>query len=501
MASPPPPYANVTGISRAVMKDSPQETFSNYDGNARAGELVVNLDVDPPTLYIGNSLGNLNQVTGNGGGNASLPLANGSSNFDIATANGNVTVTTNGTNTWTFDDNGNLTIPNGGNINFVNTGGITQAVNEDLRFTVSDDEEDGWAIQSIVNDGAGNDLTRMQVMYDGVAINVDIPNNNYRWDFRDSGEFDVPKSIRGPVGGNLVISIGDQLGSNTFIDLQTRSYVGDALISNIQIANPNVTVSTASGAYNWAFGGDGLLTLPDGAIIDTTGNNFEVRAVENTNFEANAVVNIYTDTSNNGWQWQFDDSGKLNLAGGGSIIESIANSSLDPTLPNVSTMVLTPDSNYTSQILVLDPTAPGHLHLRTFASSNIDQPNANLFLGGEDTAFEVTSGSGNEARIHSGGNTWIFENSGNLTLPGNIVGASANVEIAADGYSWTFTNIGVVSNPTVTYSALPSANTAGYRAFISDANLVASGNFGNAVSGGGSNTVPVYSDGTNWRIG
>jgi hypothetical protein len=50
MANPPPPYDNITGISRAVMKDNAQETLANYDGNARPGELVVNLVVDPPAL-------------------------------------------------------------------------------------------------------------------------------------------------------------------------------------------------------------------------------------------------------------------------------------------------------------------------------------------------------------------------------------------------------------------------------------------------------------------
>jgi len=62
MANPPPPYSDITGISRAVMKDNAQTTIVNYDGNARPGELVVNLVVDPPTLYIGNNAGQLTTV-------------------------------------------------------------------------------------------------------------------------------------------------------------------------------------------------------------------------------------------------------------------------------------------------------------------------------------------------------------------------------------------------------------------------------------------------------
>ena len=68
MANPPPPYADITGISRAVMKDNAQVTLANYNGNARPGELVVDQTTDQ--VYIGNSLGALTQIAagiGNGG--------------------------------------------------------------------------------------------------------------------------------------------------------------------------------------------------------------------------------------------------------------------------------------------------------------------------------------------------------------------------------------------------------------------------------------------------
>ena len=53
------------------------------------------------------------------------------------------------------------------------------------------------------------------------------------------------------------------------------------------------------------------------------------------------------------------------------------------------------------------------------------------------------------------------------------------------------------------FSSLPSAPSAGAgtRAFITDGNLSAATNFAAQVQGGGSNNVPVYSDGTNWLIG
>ena len=101
MPQTPPPYANIAGISRADMKDNAQETLVNYDGNARPGELVV--DLTTYQLYIGNADGNLNVVSG-GGGNGSPGGINkqvqfndsgafgGNPNFTFDKAVSNVTV-------------------------------------------------------------------------------------------------------------------------------------------------------------------------------------------------------------------------------------------------------------------------------------------------------------------------------------------------------------------------------------------------------------------------
>jgi hypothetical protein len=113
-----------------------------------------------------------------------------------------------------------------------------------------------------------------------------------------------------------------------------------------------------------------------------------------------------------------DNTGNLILAGGNSVIQSVANSSLEPNYPNTSTMVFTPDALYSSQSLVLDPTGPSHIHLRA-PGANIDEPDANIFLGGEESSFEVGYYNGNVPNlyIHSGGNTWTFDNGGTLLFP------------------------------------------------------------------------------------
>jgi hypothetical protein len=49
-------------------------------------------------------------------------------------------------------------------------------------------------------------------------------------------------------------------------------------------------------------------------------------------------------------------------------------------------------------------------------------------------------------------------------------------------------------------ATLPGASTlgAGARAFVIDSSVTT---FGTTVAGGGSGKVPVYSDGTNWKVG
>ena len=73
MANPPPPYDDITGISRAVMKVNAQVTIENYNGNARPGDLVVDQITDQ--VFIGNSSGALTQIAAGitNGGSSGLP--------------------------------------------------------------------------------------------------------------------------------------------------------------------------------------------------------------------------------------------------------------------------------------------------------------------------------------------------------------------------------------------------------------------------------------------
>jgi hypothetical protein len=157
MANPPPPYANVTGISRTIMKDNSSDTIADYNGNARPGEMVV--DLTNNNIYIGNANGNLTLINSSGGGtgnavpagsvgavqlNAGGNLFGNSANLtfvnntlttgDIIPVADNVNFLGNATNRWAnlfigslISGNTTLTLASSGNIN-LNPGGTANSL-------------------------------------------------------------------------------------------------------------------------------------------------------------------------------------------------------------------------------------------------------------------------------------------------------------------------------------------------------------------------------------
>lgn len=213
---------------------------------------------------------------------------------------------------------------------------------------------------------------------------------------------------------NIIMGTGDEFGS-----------------AGLYLAPGNASIANSAVQYLRVRGGD----APTHIHLDTGNNEFYDQYFGDdgkfVRLDAGDFGNVTIGTQNpgNSFNWSFTSDGNLILADGNSVIQSIANSSLDPLNPNVSTMVLIPDPGYGSQALVLDPTATGHIHLRA-PGANIDEPSANIFLGGEDSSFEVGyyDGAAPNVFVHSGGNTWTFGTDGILTFPGNLVIAgNANV--------------------------------------------------------------------------
>jgi hypothetical protein len=137
----------------------------------------------------------------------------------------------------------------------------------------------------------------------------------------------------------------------------------------------------------------------------------------------------FATTSSNVFVGNQTISGSINF-GDGSIIQSTSASSGDGN--GYTTLTLQPDTSLaTDQYVVLDPTTPNHIHIR--AGGIIDSSSAYLYLGGEKSNVVVRNldNSFNEkhwvqinSQTGSTQHTWIFDDDGTLSVPGDITGAS-----------------------------------------------------------------------------
>jgi len=165
-------------------------------------------------------------------------------------------------------------------------------------------------------------------------------------------------------------------------------------------------------------------------------------------------------------------------------------------------------------------TAVGYSALTTATTANYNTAVGYRALNAALTGAGNT-GLGSDALLLATGanNTAIGYLAGNALTTGSnntVIGHDADVSSATVSNEVTLGNSSVTSfripgltltfsvkyfnHGTLTVATLPAAATAGAgaRAFVTDANATT---FASIVAAGGANGVPVYSDGTNWRIG
>lgn len=115
--------------------------------------------------------------------------------------------------------------------------------------------------------------------------------------------------------------------------------------------------------------------------------------------------------------------------------------------------------------------------------------------------FKLSAGSNFRLRYNALLSTWYcVDRSPMLTetfLAVAVTDISGNLAEIVD-VSCTNLFAEVIEQTPIAVAALGSAVNPGQRKFVTDANATT---FASIVAGGGANVVPVYSDGTNWRIG
>ena len=413
---------------------------------------------------------------------------------------GNVTIQSWDTNTntqggvWTFDGNGNLTIPKSINGNGNAQLDLGNYINEAYLTTTTDDSTALWleATQAWlyasddVNISSGNTNVSISAS-SAVIINTDTSNANQTWTFEGDGNLILP-------GNAIAINYADGnrvFGNVTFRDEIVIGTGTSNLISGLYLA-PS---SSSANANMYLRVRGNINDEPTHIHFDTGNNQYYNQYIGDDNkyiLLANTgdIVINSNDVTGNTAQWTFGADGQLTLPGNLVITGNTSVFGTD------SALIQSTDD---LPLIAISSGANGAIatswveDIGNIGTSNIASVYANPTVGSKIVRIAVGQNGG------PGPNLWDFSANGTTIFPGDLIGNGASPAPSISGFSSV--SAGVFTSSVVAYASLPVATTAGRRAFINDANLVAAGNFGTIVSGGGANNVPVYSDGSDWRIG
>jgi hypothetical protein len=288
----------------------------------------------------------------------------------------------------------------------------------------------------------------------------------------DGGTYETTVQVVTPTA-NRTISFPDATGTVALVagssgQLTYNSAGAQAGLTSASIGSTGeINISLAGAAStppvsftgSWFTGGTATTTKPQ-LLIEPTGTTSTAWSTSGTGLGVNAASGF-----------------------GGSLLELQVNGTRQLAVSSVGTIIA--------------PTTTNRTAIHTYSNTNglgidgstnvIYSPNTQPTLRLKVTSVTGTQGLEFDAR--SGG---LIKFSTDLAIARD----SAGVIKITDGSTGT----GYVKQVPVLVSQLPAAATvgAGTRGFVSDAT---STTFAAAPVGGGANTVPVYSDGTNWLIG
>jgi len=494
---------------------------------------------------------------------AALPIANGISSIDIATSGGNVTVKAGSANNWIFGTDAVLSAPNGSQIvpagnNFnIYTNDVSGAVQF---FTDVTGNNHNWSFDGYgyTNLPFSQGFTNTAVITSVGAGNIMLqagagPTQN--WNFDSTGNLTLPGNtfaVNYANGTQVSLGGGGNTGNVTFSD-QTVIGTGDEYGGGGLYLAPG-TNSSANLQFLRVRGGD----YPTHIHLDTGNNNYfdqyfgaDFRYVK-LEANGNIVINADDDEGNSA-TWTFDTTGNLTLPGN-TFAMNYANGTQVPlgggatgatgavgatgapgaTGPEGASGPIgaTGTEGATGPQGATGPEGLAGPVGSTGASGEIGATGSQGATGlqgdmgstgatglpGIDGATGATGASGLQGDIGSTGATGANGLDGATGATGasgiqGLTGATGSVGASGPEGATGATGLGGAIGPegatgatgagligSTVYASLPSP-TAGARGFITDGNLVAAGNFAAQVSGGGANSVPVYSDGTNWYIG
>ena len=371
----------------------------------------------------------------------------GSDNLYVKLANtGNIVLNANdnagNTGQWTFDTTGNLTLPNSGYL-VVATGIVGSGASPapslsgfDSLSAISANLSGNVTADYFI--GNGSQLTGLPASYTDANVTSLLSNLGSN---TISGTGNITTSAN--ISGNYI------LGNAAFMTGIPASY-GNSDVATFLAAFGSNTISTSgnvtagnflgsgtdvdivAGSYDWSFDSTGNLTLPGNTFAVNYANGTAVSLGGNYG-NANVATFLAAYGSNT-----ISTSGNItagNLIGNISITGNVTGTG---TNVNVVAGAYTWTFNNTGNLVLSGNTFAVNYANGTAVSLGGNYGNSNV------ATFLAAFGSN---AISTSGNVTANNFIGNISITGNVSGTSANVEIVAGVYEWTFDNTGKSTFP------------------------------------------------------
>ena len=458
---------DVTNAAQPNITSVGNLTSANVTGNLDAGN--VNATTAVVAAYFSGDGANLTNLPAG----TATKITDGTSNVDIPTTDGNVTVGVGGT--------ADVLIITSTGANVTGTLNATGIITGDA-----------GGISNVVY----ANVTGTPTLGNISTINIDGNVSNV---LRGDGTFAADADTA--YGDSNVVTLLNAFGSNTI------TTTGIVTVGSVTLLNNAKIKDTAGDAV--AFGVNAGLTSQGNFSVamgylagtDTQGT----RAVAIGHFagetsqraDAVAIGSQAGETSQGVAAVAIGALAGETAQGNNSIIINATSAALNQTTPNTFTVApVRNDTSNIAEVLFYNTTSKEVTYSNTInVSGNIS---AGQFIGDGGGISNVAGAnvSGTVA-LATTSETVSTAAQPNITSTGTLTSLTVSGNITGQSYISATT---AIQTTPVVVASLPAAATAGSgaRAFVSDANDTA---FNAIVAGSGANNLPVFSDGTDWRIG
>ena len=296
-----------------------------------------------------------------------------------------------------------------------------------------------------------------------------------------------PTAVPGTDDNHLHLTTGNLYNTELFLG-NDNLYVKLANTGNI-VVNSNDDVGNTA---QWTFDTFGTLTLPGGSRLRSLGANLDIFAgtgsyvnlITSDESSSMGVDNSGGFITTAGGTWDFDTTGNLTAPGNVSAVGNVSGAYVKGNgseLTNLPVPSVAQDITSTGDMSIM--TYDGNLKYVSYAtvepaSGNIKAGNisatgnvsGNFFIGNGSqlTGIAASYGNANVATflaaygsntISTTGNITAGNLIGNISITGNVVGTQPNVTLVAGSYDWTFDNTGNLTLPGNTFAVNYADNT------------------------------------------